>query len=112
MPALRNAQAPADTTDPAKQLRRDFGQWLKAHRERRSITQARMAEILGLRYFTFVSQVENGLGRIPQDLYRPWAEALEVEAKDFAAMALAHLEPGLFEMLDLPPVDPARDPAP
>ncbi|MEO1315360.1 MAG: helix-turn-helix transcriptional regulator [Pseudomonadota bacterium] len=101
MCAERARKAPAKTTDDAtKELRRKLGRWLKEHREERGLTQADLAERLGLRYYSFISQVENGLGRIPQDLYAPWAAALDIDPRIFAWTVLAHLEPGLYGMLD------------
>lgn len=48
--------------DPAraaetKSLRREAGRWLKSAREAAGLTQADLALRLGLRYYTFVSQV-------------------------------------------------------
>ncbi|MEM7497221.1 MAG: helix-turn-helix transcriptional regulator [Pseudomonadota bacterium] len=98
--------------DATKELRRRLGRWLKERREDRGLTQADLAERLGLRYYSFVSQVENGLGRIPQDLYAPWADALDIDGRVFAWTVLAHLEPGLYDMLgqDAPPELPQRLP--
>ncbi|MEM8596105.1 MAG: helix-turn-helix transcriptional regulator [Pseudomonadota bacterium] len=100
MPAERakmpsKPSADADTKD----LRRQLGRWLKERRESRGMTQADLAEKLGLRYYSFVSQVENGLGRIPQDLYAPWAEAIDIDRSTFGWTVLAHLEPGLYRLL-------------
>lgn len=93
--------------DPAKELRRRLGRWLKKHREDQGLTQADLADALGLRYYSFVSQVENGLGRIPQDLYVRWSDAIGISHEDFGWTMLAHLEPGLYRMLSKkPPPDP------
>ncbi len=85
--------------DRTKELRRELGAWLKQGREAKGLTQAELAEKLGLRYYSFISQVENGIGRIPQDLYRPWADALGIDAPVFAMTVLEHIEPGLHAML-------------
>ncbi len=99
---VRKVEAQADQT---KELRRQLGRWLKHRREAADITQAQLAERLGLRYYSFVSQVENGIGRIPQDLYAPWAKALGLDGKDFALTVLKHLEPGLYDLIaaQMPP---------
>lgn len=89
----------AATGDDLKTLRREFGAWLKARREDTGLTQADLAEKLGLKYYSFISQVENGIGRIPQDVYPRWADALGIAPEDFAATAIRHLEPGLHRML-------------
>ncbi len=100
------------SADRSKELRRELGAWLKQGREASGLTQAELAERLGLRYYSFVSQVENGIGRIPQDLYAPWAEALGLDAKSFALTVLEHIEPGLHAMVTASKrgksVDPVR----
>ncbi|MGF1604887.1 MAG: helix-turn-helix domain-containing protein [Rhodothalassiaceae bacterium] len=113
MPAMRQ-QAIKQTSEPARELRRRLGRWLKQRREQQGLTQADLAARLGLQYYSFVSQVENGLGRIPQDLYAPWAVALDVTDRAFAQIVLAHLEPGLFELLtgEAPPAADAPLPPP
>lgn len=85
--------------DDPKRLRRDLGAWLKARRETVGLTQADLAERLGLKYYSFISQVENGIGRIPQDVYAGWAAALSVPPDRFARTVIRHLEPGLHQML-------------
>ncbi len=94
--------------DMTKELRRRLGRWLKQQRESAGLTQADLAERLGLRYYSFVSQVENGIGRIPQDLYAPWARALAIDGREFAMTVLAHMEPGLHELITGPRTDLAE----
>ncbi|MEM1160988.1 MAG: helix-turn-helix transcriptional regulator [Pseudomonadota bacterium] len=96
---LQTAQSVIVDQDLAKDLRRRLGRWLKLRREEKGMTQAELAEALNLRYYSFISQVENGVGRIPQELYPLWSKALNVKEEDFAWVLLAHLEPGLFRML-------------
>ena len=83
----------------AKEMRRDLGYWLKVQREKKGLTQSQLAELLDLKYYSFVSQVENGSCRIPQELYALWADSLGVEQDEFAKTVLEHLEPGLHEIL-------------
>ena len=50
---------PRSAVDPAraavtKSLRQEAGRWLKAGREAAGLTQAELAERVGLRYYTFV----------------------------------------------------------
>ncbi|MEO1328961.1 MAG: helix-turn-helix transcriptional regulator [Pseudomonadota bacterium] len=97
---IRHAEGPLDGPDDLKQLRRDLGAWLKSRREAAGLTQADLAERLGLKYYSFISQVENGVGRIPQDIYPIWAEALCVPPREFAETVIRHLEPGLSRMLE------------
>lgn len=81
------------------QLRLEAGQWLKGLRENRGISQREMAKILNLEYYTFISQLENGRGRVPQNRYREWAEVLGVEPKYFAQNILAFYEPEIHHLL-------------
>ena len=48
-----------------KRLRKQAGTWLKELRARAGLSQIELAEILGFKYYTFISQVENGFGRLP-----------------------------------------------
>ena len=82
-----------------KDLRRQAGQWLKAAREAAGLTQAELAEQVGLRYYTFVSQVESGLGRVPIDLQAAWATALGEDRQAFAKHLLGFYEPELYRLL-------------
>ncbi|MEM1385633.1 MAG: helix-turn-helix transcriptional regulator [Pseudomonadota bacterium] len=95
----QQSQAKEISQDQAKELRRTLGLWLKQRREDAKLTQADLADRLGLRYYSFVSQVENGIGRIPQHLYEGWAKALQVDRLVFGMTILEHLEPGLYAMI-------------
>ena len=58
-----------------------------------------LAEHLGLKYYTFVSQVENGFGRVPTDSMEAWARALAVEPSAFARRLLSFYDPELHRLL-------------
>jgi len=95
---------PRPAADPAKAaqtkvLRRQAGRWLKAARESAGLTQAELAEQVGLRYYTFVSQVESGLGRLPIETQGAWATALGLNPGEFAHTLLRFYEPELFRLL-------------
>lgn len=93
---IKNLELPADNL---KDLRRALGFWLKNQREDAGLTQAQLADLLELRYYSFISQVENGTCRIPQDLYEKWADGVGVPRDEFARTVLEHVEPGLSKML-------------
>ncbi len=82
-----------------KVLRQEAGRWLKAARERAGLTQAQLSEEVGLRYYTFVSQVESGVGRLPIETQAAWAKALRLDEADFAKTLLAYYEPELHRLL-------------
>jgi transcriptional regulator with XRE-family HTH domain len=95
---------PRPAADPAKAaqtkaLRQQAGRWLKSAREQAGLTQAELAERVGLRYYTFVSQVESGLGRLPIETQAAWAQALGLDPGDFAKTLLRFYEPELHRLL-------------
>jgi transcriptional regulator with XRE-family HTH domain len=84
-----------DTTE----LRREAGRWLRDRREAVGLTQRQLAELVGVEYYTFISQLETGRGRIPPDKFRIWARALRMEPRDFVLSLLPFYDPVTFEIL-------------
>ena len=83
----------------AKRMRKQAGAWLKELRGRAGLSQIELAAILGLKYYTFISQVENGFGRVPTDSLEAWAKALGEEPSAFARELLSYYEPELYRLL-------------
>ena len=83
----------------AKRLRKQAGTWLKELRARAGLSQIELAGILGFKYYTFISQVENGFGRVPTESIEPWGRALGVEPSEFARELLSYYEPELHRLL-------------
>jgi transcriptional regulator with XRE-family HTH domain len=83
----------------AKQLRKQAGTWLKDLRAKAGLSQVELAQRLGLKYYTFISQVENGFGRVPTDSMEPWAAALGIKPADFARELLSYYDPELHRLL-------------
>ena len=81
------------------ELRRDAGHWLKRLREARGLSQRDLAEKVGVEYYTFISQVESGRGRIPPDRYRVWANALGVPAREFVTKLMRYYDPVTYRIL-------------
>jgi hypothetical protein len=75
------------------QLRREAGRWLKELREGRGLSQRNLADLVGAEYYTFISQLETGRGRIPPDRYGLWAEALGVDARVFVRTLMRYYDP-------------------
>jgi len=71
------------SSEEVMELRREGGQWLKGLREATGLSQRQFAAKVGVEYFTFISQLETGHGRIPPDRYRVWAEVLGVAPRIF-----------------------------
>ncbi len=80
-------------------LRRAGGQWLKSLRQSRNLSQRELAAKVGAEYYTFISQLENGRGRIPPDRYHLWAEALDVPVWNLVFNVMRFYDPVTFEIL-------------
>lgn len=86
-----------DTT--VQEMRRDGGIWLKKLRLSANLSQRQLAEKVGADYYTFISQLENGRGRIPPDRYEEWAEALNVPPDTFVFNVMRFYDPVTFKIL-------------
>lgn len=89
----------AKSETQSKQLRKQAGAWLKELRGRAGLSQIQLADVLGFKYYTFISQVENGFGRVPVESMEAWAKALGADPTDFAKHLLSFYEPELFRLL-------------
>jgi ribosome-binding protein aMBF1 (putative translation factor) len=87
------------STDDVAKLRRAAGHWLKKLRETRGLSQRDLAAKVGIDYFTFISQLESGRGRIPPDRYRVWAQALGVEVREFVIHLMQFYDPVTYRVL-------------
>lgn len=89
----------AKTEPQSKRLRKQAGSWLKQMRGRAGLSQIQLAEKLGFKYYTFISQVENGFGRVPTESMEAWARALGADPTDFTRELLSYYEPELHRLL-------------
>lgn len=80
-------------------LRRQAGRWLKQKREERNLSQRQLADMLGLEYYTFISQLETGRGRIPPERYVDWARSLGMEPREFVYVLMRYYDPVTFSIL-------------
>lgn len=83
----------------ARQLRKQAGDWLKQRRADAGLSQVALAERLGMKYYTFISQVENGFSRVPTETMEAWATQLGLEPSEFAKHLLVYYEPELHRLL-------------
>jgi transcriptional regulator with XRE-family HTH domain len=83
----------------AKEQRKQAGNWLKQLRAEAGLSQVDLAGRLGLKYYTFISQVENGFGRVPTDAMEAWARALGAEPSAFARQLVSFYDPELHRLL-------------
>jgi transcriptional regulator with XRE-family HTH domain len=93
------AQLPGKIATEARQLRKQAGDWLKLRRADAGLSQADLAVRLGLKYYTFISQVENGFSRVPIEIMGAWASELGLEQATFARHLLMYYEPELHRLL-------------
>jgi transcriptional regulator with XRE-family HTH domain len=85
-----------------QELRRQGGGWLREMRERAGLSQRQLAERVGAEYYTFISQVETGRGRIPPDRYLVWAKALGMSPREFVRTIMRFYDPVTYDLLFLP----------
>lgn len=93
------AELHKSTPEEAREQRATFGQWLKVLREAEGLSQRELADRLSLDYYTFISQLENGRGKIPAHRYAEWAIALGQEPKSFVKTLLKYYEPLTYQIL-------------
>jgi transcriptional regulator with XRE-family HTH domain len=85
--------------DSTKLLRREAGLWLKEMRAARGLSPRDLATMVGVDYYTFVSQIESGRGRIPPDRYEAWAQARGLDAGAFVRKLLRFYDPITYALL-------------
>lgn len=77
----------------ARILRADAGDYIKKLRIDKELTQRQLSDQLGLEYYTFISQLECGQGRLPPKLWVKTANALGQDPKEFALKMLSYYDP-------------------
>jgi Helix-turn-helix domain len=86
-------------SEDVHELRKAAGRWLRELREGRCLSQREVAERTGTEYYTFVSQLETGRGRIPAESYLQWATVLGVDPKDFVRTLMQYYDPVTYDIL-------------
>ncbi len=90
----------ARRADPeVQELRRAAGEWLRFLREQQGLSQRELAKLVGAEYYTFISQLETGRGRVPPDRYQLWAKALGLAPREFVKAMLKFYDPVTYEIL-------------
>lgn len=85
--------------EEVRSLRAAGGLWMREMREATGLSQREFADKVGVTYYTFISQLENGRGRLPPDRYKVWAEALGMDLKDFVRELMRYYDPVTYEIL-------------
>ncbi len=91
----RSLTVPINTSE----LRKKAGIWLRNRRCELGLSQRELACRVNMEYYTFISQIEAGRGRVPSDRLRDWAEALEMEPREFAINLMKYYDPLTFDMI-------------
>ena len=82
-----------------QKLRQEAGRWLRELREKRGLSQRELARKVGAEYYTFISQLEHGRGRIAPDHYLVWAGALGVEPRRFVQALMSCYDPVTYDII-------------
>ena len=91
--------SPKGNGDEAKHLRKQAGAYIAKLRTEKRLSQLDLSRKLGYDYYSFISQVENGVVRVPPNALGAWARALGVDMGTFALTLLRYYEPGYFEAI-------------
>jgi transcriptional regulator with XRE-family HTH domain len=86
-------------TEGSVELRKRAGAWLRARRSELGLSQRELALRVNMEYYTFISQIEAGRGRIPAERMRDWSTALEVDPREFAITLMKYYDPFVYEMV-------------
>ena len=86
-------------TEGSVELRKRAGAWLRARRSELGLSQRELALRVNMEYYTFISQIEAGRGRIPAERMRDWSTALEVDPREFAITLMKYYDPHVYEMV-------------
>ena len=81
------------------ELRQQAGSWLRARRIELNLSQRELANRVNMEYYTFISQIEAGRGRVPPDRLRDWAKALEMDNREFATQLMKYYDHHSYEMI-------------
>jgi transcriptional regulator with XRE-family HTH domain len=81
------------------ELRKAAGLWLRGKRETAGLSQRELAIKVGFEYYTFISQIESGRGRVPAERYEKYAKAFQMSARDFAMTMLRFNDPHTYRMI-------------
>lgn len=79
--------------------RQEAGRYVKSLREAAGLSQRELAKVVGIDYYTFISQIESGRGRIPPLQMKAFAKAFEVSEREFAITLMQYYDPISYEMI-------------
>jgi transcriptional regulator with XRE-family HTH domain len=101
MPETPEMPEKAGNTNSASELRKQAGRWLRAKRCDLGLSQRELACRVNMEYYTFISQIEAGRGRVPAERFLDWAKALEIPPREFAINLMKYYDPHMYQMVFL-----------
>ena len=88
-----------DVANDVSALRKKAGTWLRERRIAVGLSQRELAHRVSMEYYTFISQIEAGRGRVPAERFKEWADALEMDPREFAITLMRYYDPHSFDMI-------------
>ncbi|MBF0680374.1 MAG: helix-turn-helix transcriptional regulator [Devosia sp.] len=86
-------------THELAELRKQAGLWLRQKRDSAGLSQRELAGAVGFEYYTFISQIEAGRGKVPAERFEAYAKAVKVDAREFAMTMLRHNDPHTYSLI-------------
>lgn len=90
----------------ARILRAEAGDYIKRLRIDKQLTQKQVSNELGLDYYTFISQLECGQGRLPPKMWVSMAKILGQDPKEFSLTMLSFYDPYAHQAITTGKVQP------
>jgi transcriptional regulator with XRE-family HTH domain len=63
------------------------------------MSQRELAQLVNVEYYTFISQIEAGRGRVPPDRLAAWADALQMDVQRFVKTLMRFYDPITYGLL-------------
>ena len=92
-------QTKHDDSNDIKKLRKEAGMWLRSLREKSQLSQRELADRVDVEYYTFISQIEVGRGRVPTERVEMWAGALGEDVQTFAKRLMSYYDPTNYRLV-------------
>lgn len=91
--------------ETVKRNKEGAGSYISYLRKSHGLTQGDLALLVGIEHYTMISSYESGRVTVPPSSYRPLAQSLRVDPREFTVRMLAWNEPqtyaGLFDNMDV-----------
>lgn len=85
--------------DAVRERRKEAGIWLRSLREAAGLSQRELAKATGIEHYPFIAQIEHGVGRVPAERFKIWANALGAEPRSFTIRLMGYYDRALYDLL-------------